>query len=64
MLFAILASAMRSSRIKTSHNVVYQTARSDLLGLADTSLLTKRLVGKTYCFEVPGDLSDRLGDLD
>ena len=68
---AILSHALRHPGFRytikshqTSHNVVYQTARSDLLGLADTNLLRKRLVGKTYYFEVPGDLSDRLQQLD
>jgi Fic family protein len=40
--------------------VVYQTARADLLALADLGLLTQRKVGKAFVFDVPSDLERRL----
>jgi Fic family protein len=43
-----------------SHRVVYQTARTDLLDLAQRGLLQQRKVGRTYQFSVPADLSERL----
>lgn len=45
---------------RRSHNVVYQTARSDLLGLVSKELLLQRKVGKGYVFYAPSDLADRL----
>ena len=47
---------------KSSHNVVYETARSDLLDLATKELLEKRKVGKAYVFVTPENLSQRLRD--
>ena len=44
----------------TSHNVVRQSARSDLLDLEARGLLTRRLVGRAYTFQAPPDLVDRL----
>ncbi|MFQ5691283.1 MAG: Fic family protein [Gemmatimonadota bacterium] len=49
---------------RTSHNVVYQTARTDLLGLEEKGLLERRKVGRTYLFAPYGDLGDRLLQLD
>jgi Fic family protein len=49
---------------QTSHNVVYQTARTDLLGLADAGLLIKQKRGKGWVFSVPPDLASRLSHLD
>lgn len=44
-----------------SHSVTYQTARVDLLRMADDmNLLDKRLEGKTFTFWAPSDLQDRL----
>lgn len=43
-----------------SHDVVYQTARADLLSLTDAGLLDKRKVGKRFQFSPPVDLADRL----
>jgi hypothetical protein len=43
-----------------SHNVVYQTARTDLLGLAERRVLEKRKRGKQLVFVSPVDLSARL----
>ncbi len=46
-----------------SHNVVYQTARSDLLNLAERELVEARKVGRTWHFTALGDLEKRLRDL-
>ncbi len=43
-----------------SHNVVYQTARTDLLGLHERGLLEKKLRGNQIVFSVPSDLSSLL----
>lgn len=43
-----------------SHNVVYQTARSDLLDLHALGLLDKMRQGNAYVFFAPEGLRDRL----
>lgn len=43
-----------------SHQVTYQTARTDLLALADHGLLTVQKFSKQYVFVVPEDLNFRL----
>lgn len=43
-----------------SHGVVYQTARTDLLDLADRGLLLRQKMGKAFAFLAPLDLADRL----
>jgi len=48
---------------RTSHDVVYQTARTDLLDLADRGLLRKRKRGRRYVFSTPAGLADRLRGL-
>lgn len=45
---------------RNSHNVVYQTARTDLLDLYSRGMLEKRKVGKKMMFGVPTDLNTRL----
>jgi Fic family protein len=45
---------------RRSHDVVYQTARTDLLNLSERDLLTVRKMGKSYVFSAPSDLSERL----
>lgn len=45
---------------RRSHGVVYQTARTDLLQLADLGLLTKKRIGKAFVFYAPTDLEERL----
>lgn len=45
---------------RSSHNVVYQTARMDLLNLADLDLLVKEKIGKGFLFTVPANLKDKL----
>lgn len=47
---------------RKSHDVVYQTARTDLLDLADRGFLRKRKSGNAYVFTAPDDLGDRLAD--
>jgi Fic family protein len=47
-----------------SHNVVYQTARTDLLSLERRGLLKSRKVGRTWYFTPVPDLEDRLSRLD
>ncbi len=43
-----------------SHNTAYQTARTDLLNLAEQGVLEQRKKGKQILFTVPADLSERL----
>lgn len=43
-----------------SHHVTYETARSDLLALAGSGLLTKTKRSKAYSFSIPADLQERL----
>jgi Fic family protein len=45
---------------RRSHNVVYQTARTDLLDLAERGLVTKRKVGNAWHFAPARDLERRL----
>ena len=52
------AYTVRSHMI--SHHVTYETARTDLLQLAEQSLLEKTMRGRAYLFVVPPDLQDRL----
>lgn len=47
-----------------SHNVAYQTARTDLLDLVEADLLKKRQIGRTYYFNPYRDLAERLRKLD
>ncbi|CAN5272544.1 Fic family protein [soil metagenome] len=47
-----------------SHGVSYQTARTDLLRLADAELLEKTTVGKKFVFESAPNLRERLKRLD
>ncbi|HEX4144608.1 MAG TPA: Fic family protein [Pirellulales bacterium] len=48
---------------RTSHNVVYQTARTDLLDLAGRGLLRSVKVGKTYYFIPEQNLDQKLAAL-
>jgi Fic family protein len=45
---------------RNMHNVVYETARSDMMDLADRGLLQKRKVGKAWLFTPSADLEERL----
>jgi len=46
-----------------SHKVSYQTARTDLLTLADHGLLERRKRGRQFLFQAPADLGKRLKQL-
>ena len=48
---------------RRSHNVTYETARTDLLKLADLRLLEHTRQGRTFVFHRPADFDERLGDL-
>jgi Fic family protein len=48
---------------RRSHNITYQTARTDLLKLAEWKLLTKQEMSNTFIFIVPTDLKQRLEKL-
>jgi len=49
---------------RSSHNVAYQTARTDLLKLEELGLLEKRKRGKVFVFMAPVDLRRRLEQLE
>jgi Fic family protein len=64
---ALLADALKHPGHKYTvaehqgrHGVVYQTARVDLLALAEAGLLDQRKQGKAYIFIAPIDLAKRL----
>lgn len=68
---ALIAHAVRNPRERytirshqISHNVVYQTARTDLLDLEKRGLLTSRKIGKTWYFTPVSDLEEKLAKLD
>lgn len=46
-----------------SHAVVYQTARSDLLSLAELGLLEKTRAGRAFVFTAPDDIRKRIDKL-
>jgi Fic family protein len=48
---------------RLSHDVVYQTARSDLLNLVDRNLLTARKQSSTWIFTPPAGLEEQLQNL-
>ncbi len=48
---------------RRSHNVVYQTARTDLLGLVKLGLLVKQKLGRSFVFFASASLRDQLGNL-
>lgn len=48
---------------RQSHNVVYQTARTDLLGLVELGMLVKQKMGRSFVFLASASLQDRLGNL-
>lgn len=55
--------AYRVDAHQRSHNVVYQTARSDLLDLQQCGLLERGKQGNAYVFFAPPDLRERLAAL-
>jgi Fic family protein len=67
---ALLGDALRDAQAtytihghQIAHGVVYQTARSDLLELADRGLLNQRRAGKVFIFTPAEDLGARLRQL-
>lgn len=67
---ALLGEALRDSHAvytidghRRLHQVTYQTARTDLLDLADRELLVQDRVGRAFIFIPPADLGDRLRSL-
>ncbi len=67
---ALLAHALKhpreTYRIDThqrTHGTAYQTARADLLGLADHGLLEADRSGRALLFVAPGDLKERIDNL-
>ena len=49
---------------QTSHDVVYETARTDLLDLEKRGVLLRRKVGRRFVFSPPADLVERLKQLE
>ncbi|WP_207385179.1 Fic family protein [Legionella beliardensis] len=45
---------------RQSHNITYQTARTDLLELGELGLLIKQKIGKAFVFIVPTNLETRI----
>ena len=45
---------------RRTHDIVYQTARSDLLGLAEAGLMTKHRQGNAFVFVARPDLANKL----
>ncbi|MBL8437809.1 MAG: Fic family protein [Zoogloeaceae bacterium] len=52
--------AYRMSSHQKAHQVVYQTARTDLLGLEELGLLDRTQEGKAFVFYAPENLRERL----
>lgn len=66
---ALLSHALRSPGARytftshaTSHNIAYQSARTDLISLRERELLRQWKVGKSYYFTPVEDLAARLGE--
>ena len=67
----ILRHALKQSYVmfiieahRNKHTISYQTARTDLLTLADDyGLLEKQKQGKSFVFYVPDDLTERIKNL-
>jgi Fic family protein len=64
---SIIAQALASPKLEfrirehqTTHNVVYATARADLLDLVERGFLTQELRGKAFVFLPAADLVDQL----
>jgi len=49
---------------RRSHNVVYQTARTDLLALVELGMLVKQKMGRSFVFLAPESLRDKLGNIE
>src|SRR5207244_399321 len=64
---ALMAHALRKPGARytieghrRSHAIVYETARYDLMALAQLGLLETRKAGRAFAFIAPSDLADRL----
>lgn len=44
------------------HGIVYETARTDLMGLVERDLMVSEKVGRAFRFRVPKDLTDRIAN--
>lgn len=49
---------------RQSHNITYQTARTDLLNLEKYNLLLRKQIGKAFIFIAPEDLKKRIERVD
>lgn len=65
---ALLAHALRETGVRytiiahqRSHSISHPTARADLNDLVQRGLLVMRKQGKSYVFQAPADLSEKLG---
>lgn len=58
-----MGTGYRVDAHQRSHNVVYQTARNDLLELNELGLLEKAKQGNAHVYFAPADLRERLGAL-
>ena len=56
-------AAYRIEDHQKTHAVVYQTARTDLLGLVALGLLEKVKEGRAFAFIAPQDLASRMASL-
>lgn len=64
---ALIAHALRHPGMRytieshrMSHDVTYQTARTDLLALESKTLLIRSKIGRSFTFAAPPDLAERL----
>ncbi|MCX5396630.1 Fic family protein [Streptomyces sp. NBC_00102] len=53
-------SSVTAQSHMSSHNVVYETARQDLIGLEERGLLVKRRLGRSYVWSPASDIETRL----
>jgi len=67
---ALIAHALRHPGMRytieshrMSHDITYQTARTDLLALESKMLLIRSKAGRSFAFAAPADLDERLRDL-
>ena len=58
-----ILAGLKNPSHRSSHGISYQTARTDLLDLAQKRLLIQTKRRKTFLFRVPADIADRLAVL-
>jgi Fic family protein len=44
------------------HNITYETARTDLLGMVKLGLLAKKMMGRAFVFVAPTDIKNRIAN--